>query len=341
MGLVEHVNAKGLVTLQKFLNFFWILYLAMPSALGIDCAAITYDKFAMCTKPCQAQAKDLKLPSQAHYPAAQVAELCSAHGWTQTQLMQQLLPAIATLACPPISQFYVAAIAAGSTQANGFSHLYAGVNTEFAGLPLSLVVHAEQSAIHNAWVHGETCISELVINAAPCGYCRQFINELADAQAVRITLAGEMTSKTLADYLPHAFGPEDLANPHKLMDGFRQPLTFAAALDAPKPVQNALLNAAQQSYTPYSQNAAAVVIQCHNGELAVGHYAENAAYSPSLAPLQAALNQLVLKKIPLNSANIAKVYLAETQEHSNQAALSQVLMQQLLPNTPLQVVALI
>lgn len=48
-------------------------------------------------------------------------------------------------------------------------------------LPLYNSVHAEQFLLVNALHHGERELRRLAVNAAPCGYCRQFYAELACA----------------------------------------------------------------------------------------------------------------------------------------------------------------
>lgn len=58
---------------------------------------------------------------------------------------------------------------------------YIGVNLEFAGAPLSQSVHAEQFLAANLLLHGERRLRTLAVSAAPCGHCRQFYSELADA----------------------------------------------------------------------------------------------------------------------------------------------------------------
>src|SRR4030081_3775653 len=89
------------------------------------------------------------------------------------QLVLELLPWAEAYTSPPISNFRVGAIALGRSGA-----LYAGANLEFPGQSLSFTVHAEQAAVYNAWLHGETGVTLIASTAHPCGYCRQFLNEL-------------------------------------------------------------------------------------------------------------------------------------------------------------------
>jgi cytidine deaminase len=195
-----------------------------------------------------------------------------------------LLPQAAALAKPPISNFRVGAIARGST-----GKLYFGTNVEFAEEALCFTVHAEQSAIVNAWMHGETGVDIVATSAAPCGYCRQFLNELATASALMIAMPNE--SRPLAELLPSSFGPRDLG----VEGGLLQPQNHRLTIDDPHPTAQTALAAANMSYAPYSKSYAGVAIRTHDGRVIAGPYAENAAFNPSLSPLQAALSQLNLE----------------------------------------------
>lgn len=54
------------------------------------------------------------------------------------------------------------------------------------------------------------------------------------------------------------------------------------------------------SYAPYSKSYAGVALRVRNGAIVTGAYAENAAFNPSLSPLQAALSQLNLQGLVWN-----------------------------------------
>ena len=62
----------------------------------------------------------------------------------------------------PISGFYVGASAVGKS-----GKLYLGANMEFKGVPLSASLHAEQSAILNAWTHEEREVVALHVSDTP------------------------------------------------------------------------------------------------------------------------------------------------------------------------------
>jgi len=198
-----------------------------------------------------------------------------------------LLPQAASFARPPISNFRVGAIARGTS-----GTLYFGTNLEFAGEALSFTVHAEQSAVVNAWMSGEAGIDVVATSAAPCGYCRQFLNELVTARELLVVMPNE--SRPLSELLPGSFGPRDLG----IDGGLLQPENHGLAIDETHAANNnlaqAALQAANMSYAPYSKSFAGVAVRTKDGRVFTGAYAENAAFNPSLSPLQATLSQLNL-----------------------------------------------
>ena len=93
--------------------------------------------------------------------------------------------------------------------------IYAGCNVENAAYPQGTC--AEAGAISAMILAGRRRIAEIVVAGegvcTPCGGCRQKLREFAAADAlVRIVdPAGQVRLRaTLADLLPHSFGPESL-----------------------------------------------------------------------------------------------------------------------------------
>lgn len=189
-----------------------------------------------------------------------------------------LLPLAAAFAVTPLSHFNVGAVAFDSE-----GNAYLGANFEFSGVAINQTIHAEQSAIANAWAHGAKDLALLVINYAPCGHCRQFINEVNLAAHFLIQLP-ESVAQPLSYYLPDAFGPNDLGIDTRILR--RSPPM--------RPSDNELSSAATAaclaSHAPYSGSASGIALRYPNDEMVVGCYGENAAFNPSLAPLQMALN---------------------------------------------------
>jgi cytidine deaminase len=231
-------------------------------------------------------------------PAETVGRLVGAPQAEIGTLMMQLLPVAQQYAVVPVSHYPVGAVAAGMP-AGSWCSLYLGANFEFTNAALSFTAHAEQAATNNAWLNGEPGMQALAISAAPCGYCRQFLYELVTAQQLSVLLPSDPTnplaysSTPLTTFLPDAFGPNDLGVTGGLMD---PALSHNLALNSGSPadpVIAAALNGASQSYAPYetdqSYACAGVAVQLADGSIYAGRHAENAAYNPSLSPLESAL----------------------------------------------------
>lgn len=222
-----------------------------------------------------------------HFPAMlsaeQVKSLVSATGLDEDALAFALLPLAAACARADLSHFNVGAIARGVS-----GTWYFGGNMEFIGATMQQTVHAEQSAISHAWLRGEKSLVAITVNYTPCGHCRQFMNELNSGLDLRIALPGR-APHTLADYLPDAFGPKDLEINTLLMDDENHGFSLEG-----EELVKAAITAANQSHAPYSNAPSGVAIELSNGQIFVGRYAENAAFNPSLPPLQGALNLLSL-----------------------------------------------
>ncbi len=137
-------------------------------------------------------------------------------------------------------------------------------------------------------LRGEKALRAITVNYTPCGHCRQFMNELNSGLELRINLPGR-APHTLRDYLPDAFGPKDLEIKTLLMD--EQDHGYALSGDE---LSEAAIAAANKSHTPYSKSPSGVALQCRDGRIFTGSYAENAAFNPTLPPLQGALNLLSL-----------------------------------------------
>ncbi len=219
-------------------------------------------------------------------PHADAGEVAKAAGIDERQLMLRLLPVAKEFAVTPVSNFHVGAVARGMT-----GNLYFGANMEFTGLALSFSTHAEQAATVNAWVHGESGLDQLAVNYAPCGYCRQFLYELVTAKNLEVFLP-HLPPEPLTNLLPHAFGPLDL----NVQGGLMQHVTDDLELDhrSKDPVILVALSAARMSYAPYSQGHAGIALATRGGQIYTGPYAENAAYNPSMSPMEAALAHLNL-----------------------------------------------
>lgn len=110
----------------------------------------------------------------------------------------------------PYSNFRVGAVL---VTADG--RTFGGANVENASYGLGIC--AERSAAVCAVSAGYRDFSAIVvagpdgIDIAPCGACRQFLNEFSPAMLVHCTTCdGAVRTTTLDALLPQAFGPADL-----------------------------------------------------------------------------------------------------------------------------------
>ncbi|MFV8979518.1 cytidine deaminase [Serratia fonticola] len=215
----------------------------------------------------------------AMFKAEQIAALKQQCGLDDDALAFALLPLAAACSLTPISHFHVGAVARGVS-----GNWYFGGNMEFRGAPMQQTVHAEQCAVTHAWLRGEAKLVAVTVNYSPCGHCRQFMNELNSGTELEIHLPTRATA-TLGDYLPYSFGPKDLQISELLMD----PVDHGFQLTLDDELAKAALDAANRSHAPYSTAHSGVALEAEDGKVYAGRYAENAAFNPSLPPLQAAL----------------------------------------------------
>ena len=201
---------------------------------------------------------------------------------TLEELGLSLLPLAASFSITPVSNFHVGAVAFDSA-----GNAYLGANFELADTHIGQTIHAEQSAIANAWSRGAEDLALLVISYAPCGYCRQFIKEVNLSDHFVIQLPNQ-APQALVELLPDAFGPEDLSIQQCILKKRAQ--TSTDNDDEKDEVINAAKTAYARSHAPYSGSQFGIALIYPEGEIITGYYGENAAFNPSLPALQMALN---------------------------------------------------
>ncbi|MFY2508571.1 cytidine deaminase [Vibrio pectenicida] len=259
----------------------------------------------------------------------QYSRLLQISGIADKDLRVTLLPFAAAYAHASISNFYVGAIARGLS-----GRLYFGANLEMVGTQLGQTVHAEQSAISHAWMKGEQGISDITINFSPCGHCRQFMNELTTADKLVVQLP-KIEEKTLQNYLPDSFGPADLG----VTSGLMAQANHGNVTTENDEMIASALNALNKSYAPYTKNHSGISIKVKDGKIYQGSYAENAAFNPSLPPLQVALSQILLNGKTFDE--IEAIALVEKYEGScSHLETTQATLETINPDIPLSYLAL-
>ena len=205
-----------------------------------------------------------------------------------------LLEILSKLSHTPISKFPVSALA---VSANG--NIYFGCNLEIKGTPLNSTVHAEQSAINTACYHNEKNISKLFVTHAPCGHCRQFINEIQLSNNIEIIVNGNKQS--FDALLPLPFGPKDLKINKSLLS--RERLNFQLPKESQNKLHLTALKSLNLAYCPYSNSHHGISIRLKSGEIYYGIQIENCAYNPTLSALHSALCIIMISNHQFNDIN--------------------------------------
>jgi cytidine deaminase len=257
--------------------------------------------------------------------AAEVQRIGAQEGKTADELAVELLPLAQKLARPVISGYQVGAAVQGTSGA-----LYLGGNLEFPGNSLGMTVHAEQAAVANAFMSGDTGITAIAVTSRPCGHCRQFLYEFAGGHDIRILGNSPAWLSTL---LPDFFGPKDLGR----SEGPFAHTSNLLSLSSGDELTKAALDAANRSYAPYSRSPAGVALRSRTGRVYQGAYLENAAFNPSLSPLQTALVRMAAAGEAFDE--IANVALVELRDAAiSQSTATRAVLEAIAPQTNLDVI---
>ena len=224
---------------------------------------------------------------QAGISAERVNTIQNGLNLSDTEAKLSLLPIAALFAQVPISNFPVGALCGGAS-----GNFYFGANIEFPNGSLGNTIHAEQMSIVNALSHEEKSIKSITVSAPPCGYCRQFINELEEAAELSV-LVPQRTAESFADLFPFAFGPQTLGVKGGMNQSGNHHLRIVGANRSDSVLERAL-SAANRSYAPYSKNYAGIAMRLDSGAVMSGSYLESAAYNPSISPFQSAIVNLIV-----------------------------------------------
>lgn len=208
---------------------------------------------------------------------------------SREDLMVALAKVVSGYSHPPISEYPVGVV--GETTDGDFLF---GVNHEIGAFPLNGTLHGEQVLTINALSRGKK-LKSIALSAAPCGHCRQFLNETFRGSDLKMAFPGIASGLPLSILLPLDFGPIDLGiETGELLAH----TSFKLSLEDPSsdPLVNEALKAAQKSYAPYTQAPAGVAIQTIDGRIYTGSpYVENVGFNPSAGPLEAGLALYVLE----------------------------------------------
>jgi cytidine deaminase len=186
------------------------------------------------------------------------------------------------LSMPLVSGYKVGCVVRGES-----GEYYLGANLE---VTTHHNLHAEQSAIHNAFIHGEKIITHIMISALPCGHCRQFLHGMNPDLVIFV----DDNKYLLEDLLPEPFSKSDVGiNQHfentTVFENENHYSTFGQASKCCK-----------ISYSPLLKKKGGVCIKTLNGNKYYGSFIEDPALSPSILPIMGALSQMCLDEEPFS-----------------------------------------
>ena len=265
---------------------------------------------------------------------AERARLESEFGVYGEEFLRKCLDSVEKWAICPISGFQVGVV--GETSAGG---VYFGFNLEFQGLPLNFTTHAEQFLMSNVYHSAEsTPLEKIYLKYAPCGHCRQFLQETENAGDLSVTIFDNSDARnkanvgkfSLLELLPKAFGPGDLGVEERITSGsgFCGELEEIRAtgdqvnglvadevsgedISAQKSLQAYAQAAAGRAYVPYTSMEEGVALRIDGSgnsdpiKFFTGSSIESAAYNPTLSAMHSALIQLAIHNIPFGSISAA------------------------------------
>jgi len=142
------------------------------------------------------------------------SNLCTAPmpiSQTRIDQLRDHAQAAAMRAYCPYSRFRVGAAIAARSGA-----IFAGCNVENASYGLTIC--AERNAVFQMVAAGQTAFDAILIYTptpvptAPCGACRQVLNEFSPtAEVVCVCDGPDVIRSTVRELLPDAFGPQNLS----------------------------------------------------------------------------------------------------------------------------------
>lgn len=258
---------------------------------------------------------ELQIETPFYIEASKVAEILQKEECSLEELLHKLIPVAKSYARPPISNYRVGAVGLGKSGA-----IYLGVNLEFEQMPLSASIHAEQFLVINARNHHESELVSITLPVAPCGHCRQFLLEMGNRDQLQIAI-GNTPARSLDSLVPEPFGPEEIGIDAKLMEHPKRGHAFTLEYS----LRALAWPAALDSYAPYSLSKSGVSIQIEAGKIYSGSYLENAAFNPSVSPLQAALVALVADLHDYSEIKEVMLVEMEPAQTSQKASTTQLL----------------
>ena len=250
----------------------------------------------------------------------EVAIIEKTMGVQRPQLMASLLPLAASFSSGVDEVDSVGAVAETIT-----GGLYLGAPVQWKGGGVKFGVHALQSAVLNAWQHGETQLSRVMTESVPCACCRQFLRETWSWGKVKLIVSDrgkvEMRDGLYTEALPSSVGLNLTGVKGRLLGEPRRGVDITSLGDDNLAIGAA--SAAACSYAPYTKNYAGVVIRTKQGGRFAGRYVECVETVAGIMAVESAIVEMIMCGGKIS--DIAEFVLVETRGTATQFSPTQKL----------------
>jgi cytidine deaminase len=255
----------------------------------------------------------------------EVTEVEDASHLPRYEIMARMLDIGAALAqgVSPLDAGNISAVV--ETKEGG---LYVGAPIMWRGQGVKFSVHAIQSAVLNAWYHGDTQIKRIMVDAPPCVCCRQFLRETWEWNNLGIMVASageggvEMKNGAVRE-LPLAMDGLKLDSlKARFLGEPKRAITLSASAGTGEMV-NVASEGASLSYAPYTKNYAGIALRTKRGTIHRGRAVEIGASMAGLTAVESAFADLAL--CGNQFADVDDILLIETKGTSTQFSATQKL----------------
>ena len=160
------------------------------------------------------------------------------------------------------------------------------------------------------------------------------MNELNNADSL-VIVNPKGQNFIIRDLLTLAFGPKNLGVKAGLLSNQNNDLELDNE-SQDKLIKRALL-AAKNSYAPYSKSYSGLAVMTKDSRVFYGSYAENAAFNPSVSPVESTLSSLNLSQVPFDQ--IVRAVLVEMKSSKvSQKNVFESILKRVAPKAELEIV---
>jgi cytidine deaminase len=250
----------------------------------------------------------------------EVEDIGSGNNLVPREIMVLLLGVASAMAQVTGNGDHIGAVVEGES-----GSLYVGAPYTWSTKEIKFSSHGVQTAVLNAWHQGEKKLTNLMVEAPPCGCCRQFLRELYNWNTLKILHASDgpkSLQKASITEIPFTSAGLRVAGvKERLMDSIPRKLAIGKS-DANELI-NFAAEAASEAYAPYSGNSAGIALKTKRGVIYQGRYVESKTSIAGLLAVETAILNVIMSGETID--NIKEILLVETRGMVTQFSATQKL----------------